>query len=167
MDLYEAIESRRSVRAYKSQPVEEDKLLRILEAARLAPSAANRQPWVFYVVRDEAKRAALKEAYGREWFYTAPVIVVACARPAIGWVRMDGKAYLEVDVAIAMQHLILAATAEGLGTCWIGAFDPDAVRRVLELSDDVEPIAMTPVGYPDVTPKPTQRKPLYELVKMI
>jgi nitroreductase len=167
MDLYEAIERRRSVRGYKPTPVEEEKLQRILEAARLAPSAANRQPWVFYVIKDEAKRLALKEAYGREWFYSAPVIIVACAKPTVGWVRMDGKSYLEVDVAIALEHLILAATAEGLGTCWIGAFDPDAVRRVLDLGEDAEPIALTPVGYPDVTPKPTQRKPLYELVKVV
>ncbi|MHC5035116.1 MAG: nitroreductase family protein, partial [Planctomycetota bacterium] len=128
MDFYEVVEQRRSVRAYRDDPVEEEKLERILNAARLAPTAANRQPMQFYVIRDAAMRASMLEAYSQKWFAEAPVIICACARPGEAWQRVDGKNYADVDVTIAMDHLILAATAEGLGTCWIGAFKPDRLR---------------------------------------
>ena len=164
MDFYEVVRQRRSVRAYRTDPVEEEKLERVLEAARLAPSAANRQPLQFYVVRDKGLRARMLEAYSQQWFVDAPVIICACARPAEAWQRVDGKNYADVDVTIAMDHLILAATAEGLGTCWIGAFKPERLRELLELPPDLEPLAMTPLGYPDAQPSPTPRKTLDELV---
>lgn len=164
MDLYEAIEGRRSVRAYRSDPVEEDKLQRVLNAARVAPSAANRQPVQLYVIRDEALRAKLFEVYSQKWFAEAPVIICACGRPSEAWQRGDGKNYADVDLTIAMDHLILAATAEGLGTCWIGAFKPDKLREVLQIPSELEPVALTPLGYPAEQPGPSPRKSLDQMV---
>jgi len=167
MDFYEVIQGRRSVRKYKTDPVDDDKLQRILNAARLAPSAANRQPISFIVVRDDKTKRKLKDAYSQEWFYTAPVIICACTLPDKAWKRNDGKAYVDVDVAIAMDHLILAAAAEGLGTCWIAAFKPGIVKEVLNIPDDLEPLILTPLGYPETIPEPTYRKPLNEIVREI
>jgi nitroreductase len=167
MEFYEVINKRRSIRAYKKDPVEDDKLSRILNAARLAPTAANKQPFSLIVVKDEGTKQKLKNAYSQEWFYTAPVIVCACALPDNAWKRNDGKAYVDVDVAIAMDHLILAAFAEGLGTCWIAAFKPEVVREVLNIPDNMEPLILTPLGYPETIPEPTFRKPLEEMVREI
>ncbi len=163
VDVMEAIRTRRSIRKYKPDPVPEDVLREVLEAARLAPSAGNRQPWLFVVVRDPQLKEKLKEAYGAEWFYTAPVIICACGYPDRAWTRFDGKNYVDVDVTIAMDHLILAAWEKGLGTCWIGAFDPEKVKQILELPEGAEPIAMTPLGYPDEQPEARPRKSLEEI----
>ncbi len=165
MDFHAVVSGRRSVRAYRSDPVEQDKLLRVLNAARLAPSAANRQPVHVYVIRDDGVRRALAAAYSQEWFVQAPVIVCVCSRPGEAWRRSDGKSYADVDAAIVMDHLILAAAAEGLGTCWIGAFKADEVQRILEVPDDLEPVAMTPLGYPAEEPGPRPRKELDEMVE--
>jgi nitroreductase len=167
MEFYEVISKRRSIRAYKKDPVEDSKLNRILNAARLAPTAANRQPFSLIVIKDEETKHKLKDAYSQEWFFTAPVIVCACALSDKAWKRNDGKAYVDVDVAIAMDHLILAAFAEGLGTCWIAAFKPEVVREVLNIPDDMEPLVLTPLGYPATIPEPTFRKPLEEMVREI
>jgi nitroreductase len=165
MEYWEVISKRYSVRAYKRDPVEEDKLQRVLEAARLAPTAANRQPFQLVVIHTEGREAELQRIYHRGWFTDAPLILCACAIPAEGWVRMDGKPYTDVDVAIAMDHLILAATTLGLGTCWIAAFDPKAAREVLGLPDGVEPVVFTPLGYPADRPGAKKRKPQSELVR--
>jgi len=166
MDFYEAVRLRRSIRKYKPDPVEQEKLGRVLEAARLAPSAANRQPWQFIVITDAKRREAMKAAYDREWFWKAPVIIAACLDTAACWKRQgDGKSYGDVDVAIAFDHLTLAAAELGLGTCWIGAFNPVEARRLLELPAGVEPIALTPLGYPAGEAKPRSRKGLNEIVK--
>lgn len=165
MDFYEVITRRRSIRKYKNIPVEEEKLKRISDAARIAPSASNRQPFHLIVIKDEALKRRLKEVYSREWFYTAPVIICACVEPAQSWVRRDGKNYCDVDVAIAFDHLVLAATAEGLGTCWVGAFDPTIVKKILGIPEGVEPILMTPLGYPDESPPARSRKPFNEIVR--
>lgn len=167
MDYYEVIRKRRSIRAYENRDVEEDKLKRILEAARIAPSAANIQPWRLIVIRKMEAKQKLKAAYARPWFWTAPVVICACGITSEAWKRSDGKTYLDVDVAIAMDHLILAATAEGLGTCWIGAFDPTEVKRILNLSPEIEPIALTPLGYPAESPQPKPRKPWEEVIRYI
>ncbi len=166
MDFYETVESRRSVRAYRPDPVEEDRLQRVLEAARLAPSAANRQPVHFYVVTDPALRERLLQAYSQEWFVGAPVIICACSRESEAWCRSDGKSYADVDLTIAMDHLILAATAEGLGTCWIGAFKPAPLRQILGIPPELEPVAMTPLGYPAEEPSARPRKPLEQIVEI-
>ena len=165
MDFLELVQKRYSVRAYRSDAVEDQKLQQILEAARMAPTAANRQPIQFIVIHTKGREAELKRIYGQDWFVQPPLIVCACAIPSKAWVRKDGKNYGEVDLAIAMDHFVLAATSFGLGTCWIAAFDPTAAREILHLPDDVEPIAFTPIGYPADQPTPKKRKPLSGLVR--
>jgi nitroreductase len=165
MEFSELIKKRYSVRAYKPDPVEDDKLQQVLEAARLAPTATNAQPFQLIVIHTAEREAELNRIYRKDWFVQAPLVICICGIPAEGWVRRDGKNYTEVDVAIVMDHLILAATSLGLGTCWIGAFNPAAAREVLGLPDGVEPIAFTPLGYPADQPKPKKRKALSELVR--
>jgi nitroreductase len=166
MDFLELVRERYSVRAYKTEPVDEEKLNQILEAGRLAPTAANRQPIRILVVETEGREAELRRIYGREWFVDAPLVLCICGIDAEAWVRRhDGKSYLDVDAAIVMDHIVLAATALGLGTCWIAAFDPDAAREVLALPEGVEPIIFTPLGYPDTQPGTKKRKPLDDIVK--
>ena len=165
MEFLELVEKRYSVRGYKPDPVEEEKLQKVLDAARLAPTAVNLQPFQIIVIHTQGREEELGRIYGKGWFVQPPLIICACGTPKQSWVRQDGKNYNDVDVAIVMDHLILAATNEGLGTCWIGAFDADAAREVLGLPDDVEPIAFTPLGYPAKLPKSKRRKPLSELVR--
>ena len=165
MEFYELIRKRYSVRAYQSTPIEEETLQRILEAAVLAPTAANRQSFQIIVVKTIGKEEQLKAVYPNPWFAQAPLVVCACGLPQQNWVRRDGKNYMDVDVAIMMDHLILAAANEGLGTCWIGAFDPNPLRKLLNLPLDVEPIVLTPLGYPADQPGPKRRKPVSDLVR--
>lgn len=166
MDFFELIQNRYSVRAYRPDPIEDEKLEKLLEAARLAPTAANRQPFQLIVIRTEGRKEELQRIYRREWFVQAPIIICACAVGDEGWVRSeDKKRYRDVDIAIVMDHLILAATALGLGTCWIAAFNPTVAREVLALPANVEPIIFTPVGYPADKPEPKERKSLSELVR--
>lgn len=165
MDFLELTAARYSVRAYRSDPVEEEKLQRVLEAARLAPTAANRQPFQIIVVHTKGREAELGRIYGREWFVQPPLVIGVCGLPNRSWVRMDGRNYVDIDVAIVMDHLILAAAEVGLGTCWVGAFDPAAAREVLGLPDHVEPLAFTPLGYAADEPRAKKRKPLEELVR--
>jgi nitroreductase len=163
--MLETIASRYSVRGYKRDPVPEDALQQILEAARRAPTAANRQPFRILVIRTNGREQELGRIYGRRWFTDAPLVIGVVAVPAEAWRRMDDKPYDEVDASIVMDHLVLAAAALGFGTCWVAAFDPSAAREVLGLPDDVEPIAFTPLGYPDKPSSKTSRRPLEELVK--
>ncbi len=165
MEFSELCAKRYSVRAYKPDPIEDDKLRQVLEAARLAPTAANRQPFQLIVIRTAGKQAELKRLYHREWFSQAPLIISVCAIPAQAWVHRDGKNYADVDAAIVMDHLILAATNLGLGTCWVAAFDPQVAREMLRLPEGVEPIAFTPLGYPADRLGQKERKPLSELVR--
>ena len=165
MDVFEAIEKRYSVRGFKPDPVEDEKLTRVLEAARRAPTAANRQPFRMIVAHTAGREEAIARVYGRSWLLQAPLVIAFVAVPAEAWRRMDDKPYDEVDATIAMDHLVLAATALGLGTCWIAAFDPAAAREVFGLPDDVELVALTPLGYPDKASADTPRKPLEELVR--
>jgi nitroreductase len=165
MDFFELIQKRHSVRAYKSAAVEDAKLAQVLEAARLAPTAANRQPFKVLVVKTEGRKDELRRIYGREWFVDAPLVLCVCGVETQAWVRShDGKSYLDVDAAIVMDHIVLAATELGLGTCWIAAFDPEAAREVLGLPDRVDPIVFTPLGYPDDTAPAKRRKNISDLV---
>jgi len=161
MDTLECIMSRRSVRRYKREPIPVEDMRQIVEAGRQAPSAANRQPWHFVVVGDPDQRQALAQACnGQSWMADAAYIIVACARPAISsnWYR--------VDVAIAVENMVLAAKALGYGTCWIGAFDAAKVKAVCGIPDDVEVIACASLGVPDVSPEARQRKSTSEVFSL-
>ena len=165
MKFQELIKKRYSVRAYKSDPVEDDKLARVLEAARIAPTAANRQAFRVIVIRTEDHKSDLRRIYGRDWFVQAPLVLCVCAVPSEAWVRKaDGWNAAEVDATIAMSHIVLAAAAEGLGTCWIAAFDPAAAREVLGIPPEVIPSAFTPLGYAADSALPKKRRPLVEIV---
>ncbi len=165
MDFQALARARYSVRAYKPGPVAPEKLARIFEAARLAPTAANRQPFRIVVAETKGREPELRKIYGREWFVQAPLVIAVCAVPAEAWVRRaDGWNSAELDAAIVMDHLILAAADEGLGTCWIAAFDPKAAREVLALPEGVIPVAFTPLGTPADAPGRKTRKPLADLM---
>lgn len=163
MDFQKLIETRYSARAYKPDPVPDDLLRQLLETARLAPTAANRQPFQIVVIHTAGRQEELRRIYDREWFVQPPLIIAVCTQPATAWTRSnDGKCYSDVDAAIVFDHLILAAADLGLGTCWVAAFDPAAAREVLGLPEDVEPVAFTPLGYATDEPGPrhTSRKQL-------
>ena len=165
MEYSDLIRARYSVRAYKADPVEDEKLAQVLEAARLAPTAANRQPFQLIVVHTAGREAELLRIYPREWFRQAPIVICAVGVPRMGWVRADNRRYLDVDVAIVMDHLILAAANLGLGTCWIAAFNASAAREFLHLPVEVEPLIFTPLGYPADQPPAKERKPIADLVR--
>ncbi len=165
MEFSELIKARYSVRGYTSDPIEDEKLNAILEAARIAPTAANRQPFHIIVIHTEGRQEELRRMYDREWFVESPLIIVVCGEESKAWVRHDKANYGVVDAAIVMDHIILEATNQGLGTCWIGAFDAEATRKILGLPDNIDPIVMTPLGYPNAEPRGKDRKSLDELVR--
>lgn len=166
MEFSELIQKRYSVRAYRPDPVSQEHLEKVLSAACAAPTAANRQPFQLVVIHTAGREDEVRRMYHRDWFVSAPLVIVACGLTNDGWVRgYDNANYTNVDVAIAMDHLILAAAELGLGTCWIANFDPAVVRQVLHLPDGAEPVALTPLGYPADQPKPKERKPLADLVR--
>ncbi|KPJ54044.1 nitroreductase [candidate division TA06 bacterium DG_24] len=165
MEFPELVRERCSIRAYKPDPVEEEKLAEVLEAARLAPTAGNEQPFQLIVITTAGREAELRRIYNREWFVQPPFVICACGIPEDCAASREPMMRCYIDVAIVMDHLILAATNAGLGTCWIGAFDPQAAREVLGLPRGVEPVAFTPLGYPADGRRPKTRKPLSELVR--
>ena len=166
MSFYELARSRYSVRKYRALPVEETCVNTVLSAAATAPSACNLQPWVFIVISDEQSRFSFRQVYQKEWFLSAPVIIAVCCDHERSWKRGDGKDFGEIDVAIALDHLTLAAAELGLGTCWIGNFDVAAARKLLKLPEQIEPVAFTPLGYPDGASamREKKRKSLDEIV---
>lgn len=171
MDFHTLALQRCSTRAFDSErPIPEEVLHRILEAGRLAPSAKNLQPWRFLVVRSPELLQKVHESYPRDWIRQAPCILIVVGRRAEAWVRKgDGYNSLETDLAIALDHMILAAEAEGVGTCWIGAFDLAVLKEALKLTDDDEIFAYTPLGYAseDYTPVTKKRKPFDEVVEFL
>jgi nitroreductase len=164
MDFFDLIDQRYSVRAYKADAVEEDKLRKVLEAGVIAPTACNLQPFRLVVMRTQDHLDALKKVYRQSFFVQAPLIIGIYEDTKAAWVRKDGKNYADVDASIAMDHMILAATELGLGTCWIGAFDAQAARDLAGLGEGFEPVAFTPLGYPASTRPVKQRKPLEDMV---
>jgi nitroreductase len=164
MEFEQLIRMRWSVRAYKRDPIPDEVFAKVLEAARLAPTAANRQAFRILVIPTPGREQDLKRIYARPWFTQAPVVIAVCALTDRCWVRADGKSYCDVDAAIVMDHLILAAADLGLGSCWVGAFDAGAARQVLKLPESVEPIAFTPLGYSDERPVEKKRRPVEALV---
>ncbi len=164
MNVYEAIEKRRSIRAYKDQPVEQEKLDRIFEAVRKAPSASNRQEWRFVVVRDAGLRQELMRAASQQSFVATAPVVIACCAETDGHVMKCGQPCYPIDVAIAMDHLTLAAVEEGLGTCWIGSFNEAEVKAILGIPEKIRVVELLTLGYPDAMPSPRTRKSLEEIV---
>jgi nitroreductase len=160
----QAIKERKSVRTYREEDIEPVKLSRVLEAARLAPSANNRQEWKFIVVKDlELRRKIAMAASSQTFVGQAPVIIVACATESES-VMKCGQPRYTVDVSIAMAFMLLQAREEGLGTCWIGAFDENAVKQVLDIPAEVRVVAMTPLGFPAVSSAQKPRKNLDQIV---
>jgi len=170
VDFYEVIRTRRSIRSYKPDPIPDDVLKRILEAARISPSGSNRQPWKFIIVKNEELKRKLAEACHNQMFIAeAPIVIVACGYN-IHWNRGEymGDLSMLIDVSIAFTHLILAARAEGLGTCWIGSFSNKKVKEILKIPEDVNVVAITPLGYPkdEHFGEPGPRKPLSEILSI-
>ena len=168
MSLETLLRRRCSVRRFLNRPVEPDKLDRILEAGRIAPSACNLQPWLFLVLQSEHALAKVRVTYARDWLAQAPVVIAVCGRKDIAWRRGDGKLHLDIDCAIAADHMTLAAVEEGLGTCWVCAFDAARFAHEFALPPEVEPVALLPLGYPAEEADPGRhdrtRKPLSEIV---
>jgi len=166
MDVLEAIAARRSIRKYKPTPIPEDKLNKILKAARLAPSFENNQPWKFVIVRsEEIKRQIGQACSNSKFLLEAPIVIVACAFPDEAFGLMGG--YMNsfpVDTAVAIDHLTLAAVNEGLGTCWIGIFKEEKIQKALSIPDDIRVVAVTPLGFPDEEPESKGRKPLEDII---
>jgi nitroreductase len=163
MEIHEAISTLRSIRKYKDEVVEEEKISKVLEAARLAPSALNHQPWSYVVVRDRETIDKLNYACNQTWF--TPVMIIGCVDPASSYVREDGEGYWKMDLAVSMHNLMLSAWEEGLGTCWVAAFNEKEVKKILGIPHFLRVLMMTPLGYPDEKkPSVSKRKSLEDIV---
>ncbi|NLX62181.1 MAG: nitroreductase [Tissierellia bacterium] len=164
MDVFTAIKGRRSIRKYKDKPVEEEKLYKVLEAGRLSPSARNLQNWKFIVVRDkETRKKLVDEAIKQSFVGQAPIILVCCGTETESRMKCGQYRYT-VDLSIATAYMILEAYEQGLGTCWLGSFDEEKVKEILDIPDKVRVVAITPLGYPDEDPAPRPRKALEDIV---
>lgn len=159
MNVTDSIRTRKSVREYVDKPIEDEKLITVLEAGRLAPSASNRQEWRFVIVRDLETRKKLAEAANGQTFVgKAPIVIVACAETD-GHIMRCGQPCYPIDVAIALDHITLAAVELGLGTCWIGAFDEKRVKEILCIPEEIRVVELLPIGYPS-DPSPVEKKRL-------
>ena len=166
MDLFETIRNRRSIRKYNDKSVEKEKVQKILEAARLAPSAMNRQPYKILVVSKKEILSKINSACNQKW--KAPIMLVMVSIPKEAWFRDDGEEYWKADAAVAMHQISLAAYAEGLGTCWIAAFEEKDIRKILEIDSDLRVVFLSPLGYPAENKGPiTKRKEIDTLVRYI
>ena len=167
MNFDQLILARYSCRHYSSDPIEEDTLNKILEAARLAPTASNRQPFQIIIIKTENQKEDLLKIYPRDWFVQPSLLLCVCSLTEEGWFRKkyDQQSYAVVDASIVVDHITLQAADLGVGTCWIGDFNPQTAREFLHLPDEVEPIAFTPLGYPLDKPGDKNRKPIEDLVR--
>lgn len=164
MDVFEAITQRKSIRKYKDKEIEKEKLIKVLESARIAPSASNRQEWKFIVVKDENTRNKLvSAAHDQKFVGQAPVTIVACSTESERIMPCGQHAYT-VDLSIAVSFMMLEATELGLGTCWLGAFDEEAVKEILGIPSDIRVPAMFTLGYADENPVARPRKALNDIV---
>jgi len=168
MDFLNLAKKRYSCRKYNSKPVEQEKLDLVLEAGRIAPSAANLQPWHFLIVRQKENLDKIGKAYHRDWFMTAPCVIIICGDHNKSWKRMDNKDHCDIDIAIATDHMTLQAAELGLGTCWICNFDAKLCSKLFNLPACLEPIVLLPLGYPLDTSDPerhgSKRKPLKDIL---
>jgi len=168
MDFINLAKQRYSCRNYDSKPVTQEKLDLVLEAGRIAPSAANRQPWHFIVIREKENLEKIGRVYHHDWFIKAPCVIILCGDHSQSWKRKDHKDHTDIDIAIAADHMTLQAADLGLGTCWICNFDADLCCKLFNLPANLEPIVLLPLGYPldmsDPERHTSQRKPLNEIV---
>ncbi len=155
LEVFDAIDKRRSVRAYDHRPVPDDVLMKILETGRIAPSASNIQPWHFIVVKDHDRRMALTDGKWAKFLSESPVVIAGCGN------KEASPEWHVVDVTIAMQQMVIAATAEGLGTCWIGSFYEDRIRSALKVPDKFRIVAMLALGYPKEKHDPAVKMPKF------
>ena len=168
MDLLTIIKKRRSVREFTKDEIEQDKIDYIMECARLAPSAVNLQPWKFIIVKSDEKKELLHQCYSREWFNYAPLYIIALEDTTQSWKRRDGKDHGEIDVTIAVEHIVLAAEEKGLGTCWVCNFNVDLCKELFNLTENLVPIAIIPIGYPAKEQEAvSNRKPTEEIIETI
>ncbi len=169
MTFLEIAKNRYSCRNYLPKGIEQEKLDYILGCGRVAPSAANFQPWQVIVVTNPELKEKLSGTYNRDWFRQAPVILVFLGDHSKGWKRKDGKDHTDIDIAIIVDHITLAAAEQGLGSCWICNFDAAACSQIFNLPDHIEPIVYLPIGYPaestDSNARHLIRKPIEEIVK--
>lgn len=165
MNFLELVKNRYSCRAYKSLSVKKEKLEYILECVRFAPSAVNKQPWRFHIICNEEDKVKLQQCYNRDWFKTAPMYVIASVLHDEEWVRADGKHHGNIDIAIAVEHLCLAATEQGLATCWVCNFDAVLCKELFALPESEEPTVIIPIGYAADEPKEKKRKPIEDIAK--
>ena len=164
-NFLELVKSRYSCRAYQSINVEKEKLDYILECVRLAPSAVNKQPWLFHIVTNEEDKAKIQQCYARDWFNSAPMYIVASILHDEEWVRSDGKHHGNIDIAIAVEHLCLAATEQGLATCWVCNFDAALCKQLFALPENEEPAVIIPLGYAADEMKQKNRKVMDAILK--
>ena len=165
MNFLGLVKNRYSCRAYKSLDVEKEKLDYILECVRYAPSAVNKQPWRFHIVSSEGEKTKLQQCYNRDWFKTAPMYIIASVLHDEEWVRSDGKHHGDIDIAIAVEHLCLAATEQGLATCWVCNFDATLCKELFVLPESEEPAVIIPLGYAADEMKPKSRKAINEITE--
>lgn len=165
MNFLELVTKRYSCRAYQPLSIDREKLDYIMECVRIAPSAVNRQPWRFRIVSSEDDRRKVQQCYNREWFLTAPTYVIASILHNEEWVRGDGKHHGDIDIAIAVEHLCLAATEQGLATCWVCNFDAALCSELFEMPDNEEPAVIIPLGYAADTAKPKSRKAIEDITQ--
>jgi len=164
MNVIDTIAQRRSIRAYKDRPVEEEKLHIVLEAGRLAPSANNMQEWRYVIVRDQKIRNELMAAAKGQRFVSEAPVVIACCAKTDEKVMTCGQLAYTIDVAISIDHMTLAAVEQGLGTCWIGAFYEDQVKQILNIPEHIRVVQLLTLGYPQGLPGPRSRLALEEIV---
>ena len=169
MNFLEIAKERYSSRKYQNKKIEKEKLLKVLEAGRVAPSAVNFQPWHFIVIQDEGNKQEICKAYKRDWIKKAPAIIIACGEAQKAWTRKeDDKNHCDIDIAITIDHMTLQATELGLATCWVCNFEVEKAKEILNLPEGIEPIVMLPIGYPEDSTNPNRhnekRKPLTEIV---
>ncbi len=167
MEFYDVVKARRSIRGYKHDPIPEDALKRLAEAVCLAPSACNIQPWSFRIVLNPELRKQICTVYTAPWLADAPAIAIALGNAGACWKRLEGEPIIPVDIGIAMEHLVLAAAAEGLGSCWICAYNVAKMNKVLNILPPWNVYAITPLGYASVSPDKIKRKPVGEVFKII
>lgn len=163
MNFLELVQNRYSCRNYLPKEIERDTVEYIMECVRFAPSAVNRQPWKFRLVSSESGRRKLCRCYHREWLATAPLIIIASVLHDEEWTRADGKRHGDIDIAIAVEHLCLAAAEQGLGTCWVCNFDHIMCEKEFALGDNEEAAVLIPIGYPADEMKEKKRKPMSEI----